>query len=151
MGRPLYQRRSSCLPMQFFGVEICSFRPNRQSDRGHLSCQGETRHGRPHPLLQEGNIEIAQWSWASARGDRCAFEEILQIVIMVVVQASHRDALAVALQFASHIAILAAVVSLDCETAIRPQLSLGTEPVWRLQQGDEQGGTNRTDRRNLAK
>jgi hypothetical protein len=28
MERPLYQRRSSCLPMQMFGVEIHSFLPD---------------------------------------------------------------------------------------------------------------------------
>ena len=48
---------------------------------------------------------------------------------MIVIQTAHRDALAVALQFASHIAVLAAVVSLDRETAVGPELSLGTETV----------------------
>ena len=28
MGKVSYQRRSSCLPMQLFGVETCSFLPN---------------------------------------------------------------------------------------------------------------------------
>ena len=28
MERPIHQRRSSCLPMQLFGVEIHSFLPN---------------------------------------------------------------------------------------------------------------------------
>ena len=94
-----YQRRSSGLPMQLFGVEIDSFLPNRQSDCRHLSCQGETRHGRPHPLLQKGTIEIAQGTRASAGRDGSTLEEIFQIMIMVVIQTAHRDALPVALRF----------------------------------------------------
>ena len=87
----------------------------------------------------------------SAGGDRSPFEEILHIGIMVVTQAAHGHALAVSLQFASDIAVLAAVVGLQRETTVRPQLALGTETVWRLQLRDQQGCTNRTDRRNLAK
>ena len=71
--------------------------------------------------------------------------------IVVVIQTAHRDALAVALQFASHRAVLAAVVGLDCETAVGPELALGTETVRGLQQGHQQGRANRTDGRNLAK
>lgn len=41
-------------------------------------------------------------------------------------------------------------MSLDCETAVGPQLSLGTEPMWGLQQRHQQGSTDRTDGRNLA-
>ena len=70
---------------------------------------------------------------------------------MVVIQTAHRDALAVALQFASHLAVLTAVVRLDRETTVGPELPLGTETMRGLQQGHQQGGANRTDRRNLAK
>ena len=69
---------------------------------------------------------------------------------MVVIQSAHRDALAVALQFASHIAVLAAVVSLDGETTVGPQLALGAETVGGLQQCHQQGRPNRTDGRNLT-
>jgi hypothetical protein len=44
---------------------------------------------RPRPLLQKGNIEIAQGAGARAGRDRSAFEKILQIVIMVVIRISH--------------------------------------------------------------
>ena len=71
-------------------------------------------------------------------------------MIMIVIQTAHRDALPVALQFPSYIAVLAAVVSLDCETTVGPQLPLGTEPVWCLQQRHQQRCTYRTDGRNLA-
>ena len=69
---------------------------------------------------------------------------------MVVIQTAHGDALPVSYQLPSHEAVLTAVMRLDCETTVSPQLSLGTETVWRLQQRHQQGGTNRPDRRNLA-
>ncbi len=71
--------------------------------------------------------------------------------IMVVTQAAYGHALPVSLQFSSDIAVLAAVVGLQRETTVSPQLALGTKTVWRLQLRDQQGCTNRTDRRNLAK
>ena len=68
-----------------------------------------------------------------ASGERSPFEEILHLGIMVVTQAAHRHALPVSLQFPSDIAVLAAVVGLQRETTVGPQLALGTEAVWRLQ------------------
>ena len=70
---------------------------------------------------------------------------------MVAIQTTHRDALAVAFQFPALKAELAAVIGLDGETAVGPKLPLGTEPMGCLQYGHQQGGANRTDRRNLAK
>src|SRR6202166_775941 len=151
MEMPLHHRRSSFLPMQLCGVEIRSFLPNRESDAGNLSCQGETRHRRSHPFLKKSNIEIVQGARVTASGDRSPFEEILHIGIMVVTQATHGHALPVSLQFPSDIAVLTAVVGLQRETTVSPQLTLGTETVWRLQLRNQQGRTNRTDRRNLAK
>src|ERR1700723_3695914 len=69
---------------------------------------------------------------------------------MVIVQTAHRDAFPVSLDLPSDIAILAAVVRLDRETAVSPQLALGTKTVRGLQQGYQQGGSNRTDRRKAA-
>src|SRR5579864_8757657 len=150
MERPHSARHSSGLPIQLFGVEIHSLLPNDQCNGGHLSCQGETRHRRPHPFLYQSNIEIAEWSRPSTGRQGSAFEQIFQIVIMVVIQTAHADALSVSYQLPSHKAVLAAVVSLDCESTVSPQLSLGTETVWGLQQRHQHGGTDRTDRRNLA-
>jgi len=79
-----------------------------------------------------------------------AFEQILEIVIIVVIETSHADALPVAKQLSSDIAVLTAVVSFNCESAVGPQLSLGTETVWRLQQRYQQSSPHRTDERNLA-
>ena len=110
----------------------------------------ETGHRRPHPFLYQSNIEIAERPRPSTGRLGSAFEQIFQILIMGVIQTTHGDALPVALQFPSYIAVLTAVVNLDCETAVCPQLSLGTETVSSLQQRHQQGGTNGTDRRNLA-
>jgi hypothetical protein len=52
---------------------------------------------------------------------------------VVVIQAAHGHALLVSLQFPSDIAVLAAVVGIQRETTVSPQLALGTETVWRLQ------------------
>jgi len=49
------------------------------------------------------------------------------------------------------IAVLTAVMTLDRETAVGPKLPLAAETMWSLQQRHQQGGANRTDRRNLAK
>ena len=56
-------------------------------------------------------------------------EQIFQILIMVVIQTTHADTLAVTLRFPAHIAVLAAIVGLDCETIIGPKLPLGAETV----------------------
>ena len=70
---------------------------------------------------------------------------------MVAIQTTHRDALAVALQLPTHNAVLATVIGLDSKTAVSPKLALGTEAMGCLQQDHQQGGANRSDRRNLAK
>jgi hypothetical protein len=66
------------------------------------------------------------------------FEQILHIVIVVFTQTSHRHALAISLQFASDVAVLTAVMSLNRETTVGPELALGSETVWCLQQCDQQ-------------
>src|SRR5207237_10402290 len=105
----------------------------------------------PHSLVHPRHIKVAQRTRTGAGRDGSTFEKALQIFIVVVIQTAHRAALAVALHFASHVAVLTAVMSLDCETAVGPQLPLAAETMWRLQQPHQQGGANWTDRRNLAK
>jgi hypothetical protein len=56
-----------------------------------------------------------------ARRDGRSFEEILQVPIVVVIQTAHGDTLAIALHFPAHIAVLAAIVSLDGETTVGPR------------------------------
>src|SRR5271169_1061741 len=108
-------------------------------------------HRGSHPFGDPCYIKVMQGARTGAGRDGRTFEKIFQILIVIVIQTAHRDALAVALQFASHPAVLAAVVRLDGETAVGPELSLSTETMRRLQQPDQQGSPNRADRRNLAK
>src|SRR5437879_12010408 len=53
-----------------------------------------------------------------ASRDGRSFEEILQVPIVVVIQTAHGDTLAIALHFPAHIAVLAAIVSLDGATTV---------------------------------
>ena len=69
---------------------------------------------------------------------------------MVFVQTQHGDSLSVSSQLPFHKAVFAAVVSLESESAIGPQLSLGAKTMRRLEQRHQQGGTNRTQIRNLT-
>ena len=48
---------------------------------------------------------------------------------MVIIQTTHGDTLAVTLRFPAHIAVLADIVGLDCETTISPKLPIGAETV----------------------
>src|SRR4029077_10922180 len=79
------------------------------------------------------------------------FQSIFQTMDTAVIQTSHCDALAVALQLPAPKAALAAVIRLDGKTAVCPKLALAAEAMGCLQQGHQQGGANWTDRRNLAK
>ena len=54
------------------------------------------------------------------------------------------------LQLPLHVAILRTVAGLNAQATVSPELSLAPEPVWRLHQRDQAGGSNRTDAGNLA-
>jgi len=54
------------------------------------------------------------------------------------------------LQLSGHVTVLSAVVRLNRETAVGPQLPLGAETMRGLDQRDEQRGSDRPDGRNLA-
>ena len=92
-------------------------------------------------MLQHLRQQTREWPRPSTGRYGSAFEQILQIVIMVVIQTAHGDTLPVSSKLPPHKPALAAVVTLDCETTVSPQLSLGTETVWRLQQRHQQGGS----------
>jgi hypothetical protein len=85
------------------------------------------------PILHQGSIEILQRPGAFDGRDGRPLQEIFQIMIMVAVQATHRDALAVTLQLPTHNAVLATVIGLDGKTAVGPKLALATEAMGCLQ------------------
>jgi hypothetical protein len=74
----------------------------------------------PYPFGDKSDIEVVQRTRTCAGRDGSTLEQILQISIVVVIQAAYRHALPVALQFAAHGAVLATVVGLDRETAVSP-------------------------------
>src|SRR5207247_10875002 len=100
-------------------------------------CQCETSHRRAHPTLNPSHIKIVQGTGACAGRYGSTFEQTLHICVMVVIQTTHRDALAVALQFAAHCAVLTTIVNLHGKTAVRPKLTLSAKTVGCLQQGDQ--------------
>jgi hypothetical protein len=51
------------------------------------------------------------------------------------------------LQLSGQVAVLRTVARIDRQTAVRPQLPLGAEPMRGLDQRDQQIGPNRTDGR----
>src|SRR5207244_5145142 len=99
--------------------------------------QSETSHGWAHPPLDPSHIKIVQRTGACAGRYGSSFEQTLHLFIVVVIQATHRDALAVALQFASHPAVLTAIVNLHGKTAVCPELALGAKTVRGLQQRNQ--------------
>ena len=70
----LDQRHSSCLWFQMLGVERHSSLPHDQHDGGNLPGQGQTRHLRPHPLAQQGRVELLQRTGFGRGDDRCTLE-----------------------------------------------------------------------------
>ena len=85
------------------------------------------------------------------RRDSGTFEQIPQFLIVVLVETTYADALTIPLQLPTNVAILAAVMRLDGETAIGPELALGAKAVWCPQQCHQQSCPNRTNGRNLTK
>src|SRR6266702_2019589 len=81
-----HQRRSSCLLFQMFGVEIYSFLPDDQRDRGNLPGQGETSHRRLRPLGQQSLVESVERSSGDAGHGGCTLEDFLEIVVMILIQ-----------------------------------------------------------------
>ena len=82
--------RSSCLWLQLFGVEGFSFLPDPQRDGGDLARQREPCHLRPHALGQQPEVDVAKHSLTGAGGGGGSFKQVLQLVVVVPVQAPHQ-------------------------------------------------------------
>ena len=76
---------------------------------------------------------------------------ILQIVIAVLVEPTDRYLLPGSLQLSTDRTVIGTAVCLNGKTAVLPQRPLGAEAVRRLQDTQQHGGSDRTERRNLAK
>src|SRR5229473_8719799 len=150
MERTLDQRHSSCLWFQMLGVEAYSFLPDQQRDRRDLTRQGEARHLRLDPLGDQSLVKLLERARLGSGQGRGTLEQILEIVIVIAIQPANRDRLLGALQPSLDIPVLGTAVRLNSKTTVAPQLSLGAKSVWGLQQRDQQGRSDRTDRGNLT-
>jgi len=64
------------------------FLPDLQRDGGDLTGQSQTRHLRLHSFLQKSEIELPEYSVAGAGSSGNAFEQVLQIMVVVLIQPS---------------------------------------------------------------
>src|SRR5438046_4746449 len=101
-----HQRRSSCLLFQMFGVEIYSFLPDDQRDRGNLPGQGETSHRRLRPLGQQSLVESVERSSGDAGHGGGTLEDFLEIVVMILIQSTKLLRFPGTLQLPVHVAVL---------------------------------------------
>src|SRR5262249_50479555 len=123
------QRRLSCLWFQLFWIESHPFLPNSQCNRANLARQREARHRRLHSLAQQTFIELAEWSGTSGGLLGGAFENVLQIMVVVLIQAAQLLRFSGMEQLSIHVAILPAIVSFERQAAVGPQLPLGSEAM----------------------
>jgi hypothetical protein len=71
-------------------------------------------------------------------------------VIVIAIQPTDRGRLLRAFQLSLDVSMLGTAVRLDPKPAVGPQLALGAETVWGLDQSDQQSGPDRADERNRA-
>jgi hypothetical protein len=131
------RRRSSCLLLQKCSVETHSFLPNQQSNCGNFTGQRQTRHRWLHSASHHGRVEILQRSGGDGRTHGGALKDVFQIVIVIEVESADRNGSLRSLELSCDVAIFAAGVRLQTETAVGPQLSLRSEAVRRLHQSNQ--------------
>src|SRR6266849_10143095 len=90
MERTLSQRRSSCLLFQMIGVETYLLFPDDQHDRGNLPRQGQTCHRGLSSLGQQSLVKIMERSSNGAGPHRRAFENVFQVVVVVLIETTKR-------------------------------------------------------------
>ena len=77
-------------------------------------------------------------------------EDLFHLMVVISIQTTNLLGFLGALQLSAYVTVLRAVACLNRETAVGPQLPLGAETMRGLDQRDEQRGSDRADRRNLA-
>src|SRR6266496_1379061 len=131
MTRPwlLLVVRSSCLCFQSGGIEAFSFLPNRQGNGGDLARQCELCHlrldARRHALL----VELLQRSGENAGAHGRAFEDVLQIVIVVHVQSADEYLFAATFQLPFDLLVIGTAARFQPQTTVRPELALAAETM----------------------
>src|SRR5580765_7523694 len=128
-----------------FSVETNSFLPNEQSDGRDLARQGQARHRWFQTAGDASLVEFLKRSGRSSRSRGSTLEDIFQIVIVIFVQSADGHCFLRAFQLTANEAIFPTIVGSQCQSAVGPQLSFGTEAMWRLHQSDQQSGADRAD------
>ena len=118
MERTLGPRRSSCLRLQLFRVEMCSFLPDDESDRRYLSRQGEASHRRLHAFGEQSLVEIVERSLPAAGHRRRTLEDGFHIVIMILIEPTNLLGLLRTLQLSAHVTVLRAVARIARQSAV---------------------------------
>src|SRR5262249_2980337 len=100
--------RSSCLPFQLSRIETLSLLPNGQNDGRDLAGYGQTSHGRPHPRGQQGRIELPERAGSRSGPRGGAFEQSLQLMIVILIKPAERRRSLGALQLTASRAVFPA-------------------------------------------
>src|SRR5215831_5981015 len=115
--------RSSCLCFQFGSVEAISFLPDGQGNGGDLARQGQLRHLRLDAGTQPLLVKLLQWSRENAGTHGRAFEDVLQVVVVVQVQSPDQYLFTGTLQLSFDLLIIGAAARLQTQTAVGPELT----------------------------
>src|SRR5580704_16333456 len=143
-------QRSSCLRLQLFRVETSLLLPECQSNGRDLSASGQTRPLGLHALSQQSHIEVARRSYTTAGSGRGSLEDLFHFVVVILIETTNLLRFFRTLQLSVHVAILRTVAGLNAQPTIGPELPFAPEPVRRLHQRDQAGGSDRTDAGNLT-
>src|ERR1700723_507920 len=139
-------RCSSCLRLQLFGVETFLLFPKCQSNGRDLACQGQTRHLRLHALGQQSRVEIVERSPATAGPGGGALEDLFHLMVVISIQPTNLLGFLGALHLSAHKTVLRAVVGLNAQPTVGPELPLAAKPVRGLHQ-PRSSGRLESDRR----
>src|SRR4029077_13277590 len=109
-----------------------------------------TRHLRPDALGQQSGVELLKRTGFARGHDRRALKQILQIVITVAVKSANGALFLRSLQLPVDPTMIGAAMRLDAKSTVTPQLPLGAKTVRSLQNAQQHGGPDRTDRWDLT-
>src|SRR5271165_2344818 len=108
--------------------------PNSQCDGCDLAGQGQTCHLWLHPFPHQTVIEVVERAGITTGPGSRTFERVLQIMIVVAVEAPQLNWLLAPSQLSFLAAVLRTIAGLEPKTAVGPQLSLGSETMRGLDQ-----------------
>src|SRR5208282_2228061 len=107
------------------------------SDGRDLARQRQTSHLRLHPLGQQSRVEIVERPRSTAGPGGRTLEDLFHLVIVISIQTTELLGFFGTLHLSANKAVLRAVVCLNPQAAIGPELPLAAEPVRGLHQSDQ--------------